>query len=62
MLLNSAADILVLKPGPWWTTRYTIATFAILFIGLALSLVWITLLRRTVAHRTALLEKEIHEP
>jgi len=61
LLLNSPSDIVVLKAGPWWTTRYTIMTFAILFLGLALSLVWVTLLRRTVAHRTALLEKEIHE-
>ncbi len=61
LLLNDAADIVVLKPGPWWTRRHTFALFAVLLTGLAMSLIWATMLRRTVAHRTLLLEKEIHQ-
>jgi signal transduction histidine kinase len=61
LLLNRATDIVVLQHGPWWTTRHTILTIAILLVGLAASLVWVALLRRTVAQRTARLEKEIRE-
>lgn len=60
LLLNHPADIVVLKPGPWWTTRHTMATIAVLLTGLTASLVWVALLRRTVAQRTARLEKEIN--
>jgi signal transduction histidine kinase len=61
LLLNRTTDIVVRKHGPWWTTRHTIATIAMLLTGLMASLVWVALLRRTVAHRTARLEKEINE-
>ncbi len=61
LLLGSPADIEVLRNGPWWTARHTAAALAALAAGLAATLAWITALRRTVAHRTALLETEVHE-
>jgi len=60
LLLAHPGDIVVLQSGPWWTPRHTIATIGILFSALMASVVWITSLRRTVAQRTARLEKEIH--
>ncbi len=60
LLLNRTADVVVLKSGPWWTTRHTIGTIALLLTGLVALLVWVALLRRTVAQRTARLEKEIN--
>jgi len=59
LLLNRASDIVVIKQGPWWTRRHTIAAVAILLAGLAAALVWIMSLHRTVAQRTVRLEKEI---
>jgi signal transduction histidine kinase len=61
LLLGHAGDIVVLQQGPWWTVRHTIAVIAILSGGLLLALGWVTLLRRTVALRTAQLKTEIEE-
>jgi len=61
LLLNRPSDIVVLQSGPWWTRRHTFAAIAILLIGLGMSLIWVGLLHRTVAQRTALLEREIGE-
>jgi len=59
--LNSPGDIELLANGPWWTRRHTGAALAALSAGLAALLAWIVALRRTVASRTALLEKEVRE-
>ncbi len=61
LLLDSPADIELLANGPWWTRRHTLAALAALSAGLAALLAWIVALRRTVARRTALLEKEVRE-
>lgn len=61
LLLNYPSDIVVLKRGPWWTKRHTIAMLAILLTGLTASFIWVALLHRTVAQRTALLEREIYD-
>ncbi|WP_035614435.1 ATP-binding protein [Haloferula sp. BvORR071] len=61
LLLDSAADLVVLQRGPWWTLRHTIAAIAILSGGLLLALVWVSLLRRTVAQRGKQLAAEIEE-
>jgi signal transduction histidine kinase len=61
LLLNNPGDIVILQQGPWWTVRHTIVAIAVLSGGLMLALMWVTLLRRTVAQRTAQLEKEIEE-
>lgn len=61
LLLNHPSDIVVLQQGPWWTRHHTIAVIAVLSGGLSLALAWGALLRRTVAQRTAQLEKEIEK-
>lgn len=61
LLLNSAADLVVLKRGPWWTLRHTIVLVAILSGGLLLVLFWNFSLRRTVSQRTEQLASEIEE-
>ena len=61
LLLNEPADIVVLENAPWWTLRHTLTTLGVLSAGLAALLVWVASLRRTVAQRTALLERAIGE-
>lgn len=61
LLLNQPGDMVLLKQGPWWTVRHTIAAIAILAGGLFLSLIWVKMLRQTVAQRTAELAVEISE-
>jgi signal transduction histidine kinase len=61
LLLNHPGDILILQQGPWWTVRHTIAVVAVLSGGLFLALIWVSLLRRTVAQRTVQLKHEIEE-
>lgn len=61
LLLDSPGDIELLENGPWWTPRHTVAALSTFSAGLAALLAWIVALRRTVAHRTALLEKEVRE-
>ena len=61
LLLGAPRDIVVLQRGPWWTLWHTIAVIGVLSGGLALTLVWVSLLRKTVAQRTAQLQREITE-
>jgi len=61
LLLNDAADIVVLQKPSWWTVRHAVAVIATLAVGLGLAMVWITLLRKKVEERTAQLQKEIEE-
>ncbi|MES2922169.1 MAG: ATP-binding protein [Verrucomicrobiota bacterium] len=61
MRLYNTGNIVVLKRGPWWTKRHTIAVIAILSAGLVLAGSWVTLLRRTVAKRSGELALEIEE-
>jgi signal transduction histidine kinase len=61
LLLNNAADIRVLRQPPWWTVRRAIAVASALAGGLAVALVWITVLRRKVEQRTAELRKQIEQ-
>jgi signal transduction histidine kinase len=61
LLLNRAADIVILQQPPWWTVRRAITVAAALAGGLGIALVWITLLRRKVEERTAQLQNEIEE-
>jgi len=59
--LNSAADIRLLQQPRWWTLRRALTIVGVLSGGLAIALVWITLLRRKVEERTAQLRKQIEE-
>ena len=61
LLLARPADIVMLREGPWWTFRHTIAVVAILSGGLLIALVWVKMLRKTVAQRTTQLAAEIGE-
>ena len=61
MRLYDISNIVVIKRGPWWTKRHTIAVIAILSTGLVLAASWVTLLRRTVAKRSSELALEIEE-
>ena len=61
LLLNSAADIVLLRHPSWWTVRHTIGVITVLVIGLGMALIWITLLRQKVEERTAQLKQEIEE-
>ena len=61
LLLNSAADITVLARPPWWTLRKLLVILGALACVLAVTVLWITQLHRTVALRTAELEMQIRE-
>jgi signal transduction histidine kinase len=61
LLLNSAADITVLARPPWWTLRKLLVILGALACVLAVTMLWITQLHRTVGLRTAELEMQIRE-
>ena len=61
LLLNSASDIAVLARPPWWTLRKLLVILSALACVLAVTVLWITQLHRTVAQRTAELEIQIRE-
>ncbi|MES2920604.1 MAG: PA14 domain-containing protein [Verrucomicrobiota bacterium] len=61
MRLSDPGNIVIVKHGPWWTKRHTIAVISLLSIGLILAASWVTLLRRTVTRRTNELAVEIEE-
>jgi signal transduction histidine kinase len=57
-MMGSQALKLVSSP-PWWTPRKLLLLVAVLFSGLALVLVWVTVLQRVVKRRTTQLAEEI---
>ncbi|RYD24160.1 MAG: hypothetical protein EOP88_01290 [Verrucomicrobiaceae bacterium] len=59
MRLSGADAIVVVKRGPWWTLKHTVALVSLLSMGFVLAAVWVALLRRTVARRTNELAMEI---
>lgn len=61
LLLNSASDIAVLARPPWWTLRKLLVILGALACVLAVTVLWITQLHRTVAQRTTELEIQIRE-
>jgi signal transduction histidine kinase len=61
LLLNSPADVNVLAQPPWWTLEKMLVILGALACVLAVTLLWITQLRRKVEQRTAELEIEIRE-
>lgn len=61
LLVDSPADLELLSRGPWWTTRHTVLVLALLSAGLVAAFAWVAALRRVVAQRTALWEKEVRE-
>ncbi len=61
LLLNSPSDIQILARPSWWTIKRMLVIVSVLFGVLVIALVWIRLLQRQVALRTAQLGKEIEE-
>ena len=61
LLLNSASDVLVLARPSWWTLQKLLVILGALACVLAVTLLWITQLHRTVAQRTTELEVQIRE-
>jgi len=59
LLLNNAADIIVLQQPSWWTVRHAVTLAAILAGALCLAFIWITALHRKVEERTLQLQEEI---
>jgi signal transduction histidine kinase len=61
LLLNSPLDIAVLARPPWWTLEKLLVILGTLACVLAVTLLWITQLRRKVEQRGAELEIQIRE-
>jgi signal transduction histidine kinase len=61
LLLNSAADIVVLSQPSWWTLERLATMVGVLVVVLLVAAAWITQLRRQVEQRTAQLQQEIRE-
>jgi signal transduction histidine kinase/CheY-like chemotaxis protein len=53
ILLRSPADVVVLRPAPWWTTTRTFRLLGLMCIVALLAFVWIVVLRRRVRLQTA---------
>ena len=61
LLINSPLDIKMLARPPWWTLERLLIILGALACGLAVTVLWITQLRRKVEQRTSELEIEIRE-
>jgi PAS domain S-box-containing protein len=53
ILLRSPADVVVLRPAPWWTTARTFRLLGLMCAVALLSFAWIVVLRRRVRLQTA---------
>jgi len=61
LLLNSSADIVVLRRPPWWTIRRVVMVLGALSAALGIMFVWVAVLRRKVEQRTVQLKNEIEQ-
>ncbi len=61
LLLKDAAAIKILARPPWWTLERLLVMVGALALGLAVTVLWITQLRRKVEERTAELSRQIQE-
>jgi signal transduction histidine kinase len=61
LLIDSPPDVVVLARPPWWTLQKLLIMLGALACILAVTVLWITQLHRTVAQRTAELEIQIRE-
>ncbi|HEX3719048.1 MAG TPA: ATP-binding protein [Verrucomicrobiae bacterium] len=61
LLLNSASDVAVLARPPWWTLQRLLFILGVLACVLAVTVLWISQLRRKVEQRGAELEAQIRE-
>jgi signal transduction histidine kinase len=61
LLLNAPSDVAVIARPPWWTLQRLLVILGALACVLAVTVLWITQLRRKVEQRTAELEIQIRE-
>lgn len=61
LLIETPADIQVLRTPSWWTLRRALTALGLLVLVLAGMTLWVTQLRRKVEQRTAELGEQIHE-
>jgi len=61
LLVNGPDDVQVLSQPSWWTLQRLLSAVGVLLVTLSLAAVWIASLRKQVAHRTLLLQREIRE-
>jgi signal transduction histidine kinase len=61
LLLNSPSDVVVLARPPWWTLQKMLVILGALACVLAVTVLWITQLRRKVEQRSAEVEIQIRE-
>jgi signal transduction histidine kinase len=61
LMLNSPSDVVVLAQPPWWTLEKLLIILGALACALAVTVLWITQLRRKVDQRGAELEAQIRE-
>lgn len=57
LLLRNRADIAVIRPAPFWTTKTTLILLSLLSLLIPATLAWIVILRRRVRRQTAELRK-----
>lgn len=58
LLLRNASDVTVLRRPSWWTARHSAMVAATLGSLVGITLVWITVLQRTIKRQTARLREE----
>jgi signal transduction histidine kinase/CheY-like chemotaxis protein len=61
VLVNSAADLLVLKPAPFLTGIRLLRICALTFACVAVSFCWVLILRRRVRQQTGLISQKLEE-
>jgi signal transduction histidine kinase len=61
LLLNTPSDIAVLAHPPWWTLQRLLVILGALACVLAITVLWITQLRRKVEQRSTELENQIRK-
>ncbi|HEU5124842.1 MAG TPA: RICIN domain-containing protein [Verrucomicrobiae bacterium] len=59
ILLNAWSDVEILARPPWWTLKRALIIVGLLMFALALTFIWISLLRRQVERRTVQWKQEI---
>ncbi|MFZ0934206.1 MAG: response regulator [Bryobacteraceae bacterium] len=61
LVLRSAADILVVRPAPWWTPGRLLGVLGSMAAVLLAVLLWVAVLRRRVGLQTAVIRKKLQQ-
>ena len=59
LLLRSPADLVLLKPAPWWNWKYTLVLGSLMILILLGALLWVHLLRGQVREQTAIIREKL---